>query len=120
MSVQPTTPPDSHSLLAVVSSIMDFPAPALPPRGLRPTGRSAGHTLPSATFRHAGVGRRGLNWRYTYQLPDVFKQQLGREEPRLTEQLTRLDEGQGWCVQPVEHIDVQWLLARSTRIRHPP
>ncbi|MGU5726902.1 putative bifunctional diguanylate cyclase/phosphodiesterase [Aeromonas caviae] len=40
--------------------------------------------------------------------------QLGREEPRLTEQLTRLDEGQGWCVQPVEHIDVQWLLARST------
>ena len=28
--------------------------------------------------------------------PDVFKQQLGREEPRLTEQLTRLDEGQGW------------------------
>lgn len=44
----------------------------------------------------------------------MFKQQLGREEPRLTEQLTRLDEGQGWCVQPVEHIDVQWLLARST------
>ena len=61
-----------------------------------------------------GLADGGLNWRYTYQLPDVFKQQLGREEPRLTEQLTRLDEGQGWCVQPVEHIDVQWLLARST------
>ncbi len=29
MSVQPTTPPDSHSLLAVVSSIMDFPAPGI-------------------------------------------------------------------------------------------
>ncbi|WP_290434003.1 putative bifunctional diguanylate cyclase/phosphodiesterase [Aeromonas caviae] len=69
---------------------------------------------PLQHFAMLGLADGGLNWRYTYQLPDVFKQQLGREEPRLTEQLTRLDEGQGWCVQPVEHIDVQWLLARST------
>lgn len=115
MSVQPTTPPDSHSLLAVVSSIMDFPAPGIasPEDYARLVGLL--DTLcPLQHFAMLGLADGGLNWRYTYQLPDVFKQQLGREEPRLTEQLTRLDEGQGWCVQPVEHIDVQWLLARST------
>ena len=115
MSVQPTTPPDSHSLLAVVSSIMDFPAPGIasPEAYARLVGLL--DTLcPLQHFAMLGLADGGLNWRYTYQLPDVFKQQLGREEPRLTEQLTRLDEGQGWCVQPVEHIDVQWLLARST------
>ncbi|MFQ2788419.1 putative bifunctional diguanylate cyclase/phosphodiesterase [Aeromonas caviae] len=115
MSVQPTTPPDSHSLLAVVSSIMDFPTPGIasPEDYARLVGML--DTLcPLQHFAMLGLADGGLNWRYTYQLPDVFKQQLGREEPRLTEQLTRLDEGQGWCVQPVEHIDVQWLLARST------
>ncbi|WP_323880647.1 putative bifunctional diguanylate cyclase/phosphodiesterase [Aeromonas caviae] len=115
MSVQPTTPPDSHSLLAVVSSIMDFPVPGIasPEDYARLVGLL--DTLcPLQHFAMLGLADGGLNWRYTYQLPDVFKQQLGREEPRLTEQLTRLDEGQGWCVQPVEHIDVQWLLARST------
>ncbi|MEI4951929.1 bifunctional diguanylate cyclase/phosphodiesterase [Aeromonas caviae] len=115
MSVQPTTPPDSHSLLAVVSSIMDFPAPGIASH--EDYARLVGllDTLcPLQHFAMLGLADGGLNWRYTYQLPDVFKQQLGREEPRLTEQLTRLDEGQGWCVQPVEHIDVQWLLARST------
>ncbi|WP_323933037.1 putative bifunctional diguanylate cyclase/phosphodiesterase [Aeromonas caviae] len=115
MSVQPTTPPDSHSLLAVVSSIMDFPAPGIASH--EDYARLVGllDTLcPLQHFAMLGLADGGLNWRYTYQLPDVFKQQLGREEPRLTEQLTRLDEGQGWCVQPVEHIGVQWLLARST------
>lgn len=115
MSVQPTTPPDSHSLLAVVSSIMDFPAPGIASH--EDYARLVGllDTLcPLQHFAMLGLADGGLNWRYTYRLPDVFKQQLGREEPRLTEQLTRLDEGQGWCVQPVEHIDVQWLLARST------
>ncbi|MGN4868643.1 putative bifunctional diguanylate cyclase/phosphodiesterase [Aeromonas caviae] len=115
MSVQPTTPPDSHSLLAVFSSIMDFPAPGIASH--EDYARLVGllDTLcPLQHFAMLGLADGGLNWRYTYQLPDVFKQQLGREEPRLTEQLTRLDEGQGWCVQPVEHIDVQWLLARST------
>ncbi|UCM47627.1 putative bifunctional diguanylate cyclase/phosphodiesterase [Aeromonas caviae] len=115
MSVQPTTPPDSHSLLAVVSSIMDFPAPGIasPEDYARLVGL-LDTLFPLQHFAMLGLADGGLNWRYTYQLPDVFKQQLGREEPRLTEQLTRLDEGQGWCVQPVEHIDVQWLLARST------
>ena len=113
MSVQSTTPPDSPSLLAVVSSIMDFPAPAWPPRGLRQTGRAAGRTLPLQHFAMLGLVDGGLRWRHEYQLPETFKQQLAREEPRLTEQLTRLDEGQGWCVQPVEHIEVQWLLART-------
>ena len=115
MSVQPTTPPDSHSLLAVVSSIMDFPAPGIASH--EDYARLVGlldKLCPLQHFAMLGLADGGLNWRYTYQLPDVFKQQLGREEPRLTEQLTRLDEGQGWCVQPVEHIDVQWLLARST------
>ncbi|MDN6869789.1 bifunctional diguanylate cyclase/phosphodiesterase [Aeromonas caviae] len=115
MSVQPTTPPDSHSLLAVVSSIMDFPAPGIASH--EDYARLVGlldKLCPLQHFAMLGLADGGLNWRYTYRLPDVFKQQLGREEPRLTEQLTRLDEGQGWCVQPVEHIDVQWLLARST------
>lgn len=115
MSVQPTTPPDSHSLLAVVSSIMDFPAPGIASH--EDYARLVGlldKLCPLQHFAMLGLADGGLNWRYTYRLPDVFKQQLGREEPRLTEQLTRLDKGQGWCVQPVEHIDVQWLLARST------
>ncbi|MFM5067363.1 putative bifunctional diguanylate cyclase/phosphodiesterase [Aeromonas caviae] len=115
MSVQPTTPPDSHSLLAVVSSIMDFPAPGIAsPEDYARLVALLDTLCPLQHFAMLGLADGGLNWRYTYQLPDVFKQQLGREEPRLTEQLTRLDEGQGWCVQPVEHIDVQWLLARST------
>lgn len=115
MSVQPTTPPDSHSLLAVVSSIMDFPAPGIAsPEDYARLVVLLDTLCPLQHFAMLGLADGGLNWRYTYQLPDVFKQQLGREEPRLTEQLTRLDEGQGWCVQPVEHIDVQWLLARST------
>jgi hypothetical protein len=59
MSVQPTTPPDSHSLLAVVSSIMDFPAPALPPRGLRPTGRQLDTLCPLQHFAMLGLADGG-------------------------------------------------------------
>ncbi|MGU5726913.1 hypothetical protein ACV1C1_20355, partial [Aeromonas caviae] len=78
MSVQPTTPPDSHSLLAVVSSIMDFPAPGIasPEDYARLVGML--DTLcPLQHFAMLGLADGGLNWRYTYQLPDVFKQQLG-------------------------------------------
>lgn len=37
--------------------------------------------------------------------------QLGLEESRITNQLTQLDEVDGWCSLPVEHGQVQWLLA---------
>lgn len=112
MSAQPTTPHDSAPLLAIVSSIMDFPAPNAASR--EDYGRlleQLGRLCPLRHFAMLGLADGGLHWLYEYQLPNEFKQQLGREEPRLTEQLTRLDEGQGWCVQPVEHGEVQWLLA---------
>ena len=114
MSVQPLTPPDPPPLLAVVSSIMDFPAPGIAsPEDYARLAEQLGRLCPLQHFAMLGLADGGLHWLYAHQLPEAFKQQLGREEPRLTEQLTRLDEHQGWCVQAVEHYEVQWLLARS-------
>lgn len=114
MSVQPLTPPDPPPLLAVVSSIMDFPAPGIAsPEDYARLVEQLGRLCPLQHFAMLGLADGGLHWLYEHQLPETFKQQLGREEPRLTEQLTRLDEQQGWCVQAVEHYEVQWLLARG-------
>ncbi|MFC5706642.1 putative bifunctional diguanylate cyclase/phosphodiesterase [Aeromonas eucrenophila] len=112
MSAQPTTPHDSAPLLAIVSSIMDFPAPGAASR--EDYGRlleQLGRLCPLRHFAMLGLANAGLHWVYEHQIDEDFKQQLGREEPRLNEQLTRLDEHQGWCVQAVEHGEVQWLLA---------
>ncbi|QXB55879.1 bifunctional diguanylate cyclase/phosphodiesterase [Aeromonas sp. FDAARGOS 1415] len=115
MSVQSTTPPDSSSLLAVISSIMDFPAPGIAaPQDYARLVAQLDRLCPLQHFAMLGLVNGGLRWLHEHQLPEAFKQQLGREEPRLTEQLTRLDEHQGWCVQIVEHLEVQWLLARTT------
>ena len=109
MSVQPLTPPDPPPLLAVVSSIMDFPAPGIAsPEDYARLVQQLGRLCPLQHFAMLGLADGGLHWLYEHQLPETFKQQLGREEPRLTEQLTRLDEQQGWCVQAVEHYEVQW------------
>ena len=114
MSVQPLTPPDPPPLLAVVSSIMDFPAPGIAsPEDYARLVEQLGRLCPLQHFAMLGLADGGLHWLYAHQLPEAFKQQLGREGPRLTEQLTRLDEHQGWCVQAVEHYEVQWLLARG-------
>lgn len=114
MSVQPTTPHDSMPLLAIVSSIMDFPAPGIAtPADYTRLVQQLDRLCPLQQFAMLGLADGGLHWVYEHQLAEDFKQQLGLEEPRLTEQLTQLDERLGWCVQPVEHTDVQWLLARS-------
>lgn len=114
MSVQPTTPHDSMPLLAIVSSIMDFPAPGIAtPADYTRLVQQLDRLCPLQHFAMLGLADGGLHWVYEHQLEEDFKQQLGLEEPRLTEQLTQLDERLGWCVQPVEHTDVQWLLARS-------
>ncbi|USV57693.1 putative bifunctional diguanylate cyclase/phosphodiesterase [Aeromonas encheleia] len=114
MSVQPTTPHDSMPLLAIVSSIMDFPAPGIAtPADYARLVQQLDRLCPLQHFAMLGLADGGLHWVYEHQLLEDFKQQLGLEEPRLTEQLTQLDERLGWCVQPVEHTDVQWLLARS-------
>ncbi|MBV7439630.1 bifunctional diguanylate cyclase/phosphodiesterase [Aeromonas sp. sif2416] len=114
MSVQPTTPHDSMPLLAIVSSIMDFPAPGIAtPADYTRLVQQLDRLCPLQQFAMLGLADGGLHWVYEHQLAEDFKQQLGLEEPRLTEQLTQLDERLGWCVQPVEHTEVQWLLARS-------
>ena len=114
MSVQPTTPHDSMPLLAIVSSIMDFPAPGIAtPADYTRLVQQLDRLCPLQHFAMLGLADGGLHWVYEHQLAEDFKQQLGLEEPRLTEQLTQLDERLGWCVQPVEHTEVQWLLARS-------
>ena len=112
MSAQPTTPHDSAPLLAIVSSIMDFPAPsAASKEDYGQLLEQLSRLCPLQHFAMLGLANAGLHWVYEHQIDEDFKQQLGREEPRLTEQLTRLDEHQGWCVQAVEHGEVQWLLA---------
>ncbi|MGY3945568.1 putative bifunctional diguanylate cyclase/phosphodiesterase [Aeromonas tecta] len=114
MPVQSNTPHDSTPLLAIVSSIMDFPAPdAASPQDYSRLLQQLDKLCPLQQFAMLGLADGGLHWVYAHQLAEDFKQQLGREEPRLTEQLTQLDESQGWCVQSVEHGEVQWLLARS-------
>lgn len=115
MSVQPLQPHDSTPLLAIVSSIMDFPAPGAASReDYARLVQQFDSICPLQQFAMLGLADGGLHWVHEYRIAEEFKQQLGREEPRLTEQLTRLDEQQGWCVQPVEHGEVQWLLARSS------
>ncbi|MGY6040684.1 putative bifunctional diguanylate cyclase/phosphodiesterase [Aeromonas sp. AE23HZ002T15] len=114
MSAQPTAPQDSTPLLAIVSSIMDFPAlGAASSEDYRRLVQQLDSLCPLQHFAMLGLADGGVHWVYEYRLPQELKQWLGREEPRLTEQLTQLDEQQGWCVQPVEHVEVQWLLARS-------
>jgi len=69
---------------------------------------------PLQHFGMLGLSDTGLNWLYAYKVSDIFKQQLGREQSRITDQLTQLDEAEGWCVFPIEHGQIQWLLARGT------
>ena len=85
MSVQPTTPPDSHSLLAVVSSIMDFPAPGIasPEDYARLVGLL--DTLcPLQHFAMLGLADGGLNWRYTYSRRVQATIGTGRTSPHRT------------------------------------
>lgn len=114
MSPHSTESHYSTPLLALVSTIMDFPAP--------PTAQSSDYDdlikqinqlCPLQHFGMLGLSDSGLNWLYAYKISDTFKQQLGREQSRITDQLTQLDEAEGWCVFPIEHGQVQWLLARG-------
>ncbi|HHQ4773364.1 TPA: putative bifunctional diguanylate cyclase/phosphodiesterase [Aeromonas veronii] len=114
MSPHSTESHYSTPLLALVSAIMDFPAP--------PTAQSSDYDdlikqinqlCPLQHFGMLGLSDSGLNWLYAYKISDTFKQQLGREQSRITDQLTQLDEAEGWCVFPIEHGQVQWLLARG-------
>ncbi|MFM5363804.1 putative bifunctional diguanylate cyclase/phosphodiesterase [Aeromonas veronii] len=80
----------------------------LSPLSIRPSLDAYQH------FGMLGLSDTGLNWLYAYKVSDIFKQQLGREQSRITDQLTQLDEAEGWCVFPIEHGQIQWLLARGT------
>ncbi|QSR71729.1 putative bifunctional diguanylate cyclase/phosphodiesterase [Aeromonas jandaei] len=105
----------STPLLALVSAIMDFPAPhAATTDNYNALIQQIDQLCPLQHFGMLGLSDTGLNWVYAHKISDSFKQQLGREQSRITDQLTQLDEADGWCVFPIEHGQVQWLLARST------
>jgi diguanylate cyclase (GGDEF)-like protein len=93
---------------------MDFPAPqTATPDDYNTLIQQIDQLCPLQHFGMLGLSDTGLNWLYTYKISDIFKQQLGREQSRITDQLTQLDEAEGWCVFPIEHGQVQWLLARG-------
>lgn len=105
----------STPLLALVSAIMDFPAPhTATTDNYDALIQQIDQLCPLQHFGMLGLSDTGLNWVYAHKISDSFKQQLGREQSRITDQLTQLDEADGWCVFPIEHGQVQWLLARST------
>lgn len=115
MSSQSIEPHYSTPLLALVSSIMDFPAPQTATSDdYDALIQQIDQLCPLQHFGMLGLSDTGLNWLYAYKVSDIFKQQLGREQSRITDQLTQLDEAEGWCVFPIEHGQIQWLLARGT------
>ncbi|EKP0294776.1 EAL domain-containing protein [Aeromonas veronii] len=115
MSSQSIEPHYSTPLLALVSAIMDFPAPQTATSGdYDALIQQIDQLCPLQHFGMLGLSDTGLNWLYAYKVSDIFKQQLGREQSRITDQLTQLDEAEGWCVFPIEHGQIQWLLARGT------
>ncbi|MFM4838302.1 putative bifunctional diguanylate cyclase/phosphodiesterase [Aeromonas veronii] len=115
MSAQSIEPHYSTPLLALVSAIMDFPAPQTATSDdYDSLIQQIDQLCPLQHFGMLGLSDTGLNWLYAYKVSDIFKQQLGREQSRITDQLTQLDEAEGWCVFPIEHGQIQWLLARGT------
>ena len=115
MSSQLIEPHYSTPLLALVSAIMDFPAPQTATSDdYDALIQQIDQLCPLQHFGMLGLSDTGLNWLYAYKVSDIFKQQLGREQSRITDQLTQLDEAEGWCVFPIEHGQIQWLLARGT------
>ncbi len=115
MSSQLIEPHYSTPLLALVSAIMDFPAPQTATSDdYDALIQQIDQLCPLQHFGMLGLSDTGLNWLYAYNVSDTFKQQLGREQSRITDQLTQLDEAEGWCVFPIEHGQIQWLLARGT------
>ncbi|MFB2890254.1 putative bifunctional diguanylate cyclase/phosphodiesterase [Aeromonas veronii] len=115
MSAQSIEPHYSTPLLALVSAIMDFPAPQTATSDdYDALIQQIDQLCPLQHFGMLGLSDTGLNWLYAYKVSDTFKQQLGREQSRITDQLTQLDEAEGWCVFPIEHGQIQWLLARGT------
>ncbi|WP_279497241.1 putative bifunctional diguanylate cyclase/phosphodiesterase [Aeromonas veronii] len=115
MSSQSIEPHYSTPLLALVSAIMDFPAPQTATSDdYDALIQQIDQLCPLQHFGMLGLSDTGLNWLYAYKVSEIFKQQLGREQSRITDQLTQLDEAEGWCVFPIEHGQIQWLLARGT------
>ncbi|ANB67849.1 diguanylate phosphodiesterase [Aeromonas veronii] len=115
MSSQSIEPHYSTPLLALVSAIMDFPAPQTATSDdYDSLIQQIDQLCPLQHFGMLGLSDTGLNWLYAYKVSDIFKQQLGREQSRINDQLTQLDEAEGWCVFPIEHGQIQWLLARGT------
>lgn len=115
MSAQSIEPHYSTPLLALLSAIMDFPAPQTATSDdYDALIQQIDQLCPLQHFGMLGLSDTGLNWLYAYKVSDIFKQQLGREQSRITDQLTQLDEAEGWCVFPIEHGQIQWLLARGT------
>lgn len=115
MSAQSIEPHYSTPMLALVSAIMDFPAPQTATSDdYDALIQQIDQLCPLQHFGMLGLSDTGLNWLYAYKVSDIFKQQLGREQSRITDQLTQLDEAEGWCVFPIEHGQIQWLLARGT------
>lgn len=112
MSAQPTAPHYSTPLLALVSSIMDFPAPSeATPKEYDTLIQQLNQLCPLQHFGILGLSEAGLHWVCEHQISDRFKLQLGLEESRISDRLDQLDEAKGWCILPVEHGQIQWLLA---------
>ena len=90
MSAQSIEPHYSTPLLALVSAIMDFPAPQTATSDdYDALIQQIDQLCPLQHFGMLGLSDTGLNWLYAYKVSDIFKQQLGREQSRITDQLTQ-------------------------------
>ena len=68
---------------------------------------------PLQHFAMLGLLDSGLSWLCSHKISDTFKQQLGDDQSAISYQLSQLDEARGWCVLPIQHDLVKWLLACS-------
>ncbi|MCS3457526.1 diguanylate cyclase (GGDEF)-like protein [Aeromonas sp. BIGb0405] len=105
---------DAHPLLALVSTILAFPPP-------EQASRADYHQLfddleqlcPLHQIGLLGLGTQGPVWLFERNLDPMFKGQLGREEPALSEHLMALDAKLGWCVLPISEGQARWLLVQG-------
>ena len=101
MSAQPIAPHYSTPLLALVSAIMDFPAPsAATSKDYDTLIQQLNQLCPLQHFGMLGLSEAGLQWVCEYQISDSFKLQLGLEESRISDQLDQhIGEGLGQIAQ---------------------
>ena len=81
MSAQPIAPQYSTPLLALVSAIMDFPAPSsATPKDYDTLIQQLDQLCPLQHFGMLGLSEAGLHWVCEHEISVSFKLQLGVEE----------------------------------------